>query len=107
MSISAQRDVKITAQPGAQGNVPTTPELGKAARNVGKAKIDRQLVAEKLCQADGNHRVAAKVREDLKRETVEQRQKAQFWQKGKLRVLQGQRGFFKIVGDDHFEKKTG
>src|SRR5205823_5492177 len=65
MAIAAERNVKISPQPGRQRDMPTRPEFGERGRDIGKIEVDRQSVAEQETKADRNRGIAEEVRIDL------------------------------------------
>src|SRR5450631_599340 len=58
---AAQRKKKIVAQPTREADVPALPELGDVAREIRKAKINRELIAEQPRTGDRHIRVAGEV----------------------------------------------
>ncbi len=65
VTVSAQRDIEIVAEPGRQGDVPAPPEFGDRARAVRQAEVARQGEAEREPEADGHQRIAGEVEIDL------------------------------------------
>ena len=63
--VSAQRDVDIIAEPGAEGDVPPAPEFGDAFGDVGVIEVLREEKAQHPSQADCHQRVAAEVKVNL------------------------------------------
>src|SRR6478736_8113568 len=66
-AISAEGNVKIIAQPGAERDVPAPPVLPDIWREVGVGEIERQRVAEEAGARDGHIRVAAEIAVHLHR----------------------------------------
>ena len=65
---SAEGDVEVVAEPGGEGDVPTPPELGDVAGEVGELEVGHQLEAEELGGADGDVGVPGEVPVDLEGE---------------------------------------
>ena len=65
VAISAERNVQVVAQPGAQADVPSAPEVAEPDRGVRVAKVVGERETETKGGADGAGRVAGKVEEDL------------------------------------------
>jgi len=61
-------DVEVVAEPGGEGDVPTPPELGNVAGEVGELEVGHQLEAEELGGADGDVGVSGEVAVDLEGE---------------------------------------
>jgi hypothetical protein len=66
-AISTERDVEIVPQPGAERNVPASPEIGNVRREVGKIEVDRELVAQQARARYGHVGVSAEIAVDLHR----------------------------------------
>ena len=60
-AVSAQRDVEVFPEPGAQRDVPPPPELGDRAGEVGEVEVFLHANPEQFAQADGDVRVGGKV----------------------------------------------
>ena len=58
-------NVDIVTEPGGEGNVPATPELGDVAAEIGHVEIASQVDAEEFGTADGDVAVAGEVAVDL------------------------------------------
>src|SRR5215471_6260952 len=67
---TAEGNIKIISQPGAQADVPATPKILQADRQVRLAEIDHKMEAQQLCAASGQVAVAAEVAIDLPGEGV-------------------------------------
>ena len=65
---SAKGDVEVVSEPGGEGDVPTPPELGDVAGEVGELEVGHQLEAEELGGADGDVGVPGEVPVDLEGE---------------------------------------
>ena len=65
---SAEGDVEVVSEPGGEGDVPTPPELGDVAGEVGELEVGHQLEAEELGGADGDVGVSGEVPVDLEGE---------------------------------------
>ena len=63
--VSAQRDVDVIAEPGAEGDVPPAPEFGDAFGDVGVIEVLREEKAQHPSQTDCHQRVAAEVKVNL------------------------------------------
>src|SRR5436853_6100367 len=66
-AISAERNVKIIAQPARETDVPAMPEVGNVRREIRETKIDWQLVTEQTDGRDRQVRVTGKIAIDLDR----------------------------------------
>src|SRR5436853_2909674 len=66
-AISAERNVKIIAEPARETDVPAMPEVGNARREIRETKIDGQLVTEEARGSDGHVGVTGKIAIDLDR----------------------------------------
>src|SRR5256885_5894224 len=73
-TIAAERDVKIVAQPGAQTDVPSSPEILKTFGEIRLAEVNHEVEAEKLSAAPGNTAVAAEITIDLPGEGIRSEQ---------------------------------
>ena len=65
VTIAAERNVEIVAQPRRQRDVPAPPEIGEADRRVRKAEVVRHREAQAHRRADRRRRIAGEVAEDL------------------------------------------
>ena len=65
---STEGDVEVVSEPGGEGDVPTPPELGDVAGEVGELEVGHQLEAEELGGADGDVGVPGEVPVDLEGE---------------------------------------
>src|ERR1700730_5287496 len=63
--ITAERKVEVIAQEGGKGNVPASPEIGKADGRIGKSEIVFQMEAEAEGRANRAGRIAGEVEKDL------------------------------------------
>src|SRR5690554_4113992 len=63
---TAQGNVQVVAEPGAQRNVPAPPKFRHVAREVGEGKVLHQGKAKQACRTNGNVRVAREVPVDVK-----------------------------------------
>ena len=68
LSIAAQRDIEIIAEPRAQRDMPAPPEIGDAARHIGIVEIAHEFKPEHAPQPHGHIGIAGKVKIDLERE---------------------------------------
>ena len=65
LPIASQGNVYIVPEPGAQGHMPSPPEFGDAAGNVGVVEVFREGEAEKLSKTNGHVAVAGEVKIDV------------------------------------------
>ena len=65
---AAERNVYIIAEPGRQGNVPTSPEFSDISAEIWHIEVPHQLDTKQLGCADGNIRIAGEVSVDLEGE---------------------------------------
>ena len=64
-SVSAQGDIHIFPEPGAQGDMPPLPEFVNGTGEVGIAEILQKVEAEHFAQTDGHVGIARKIIVDL------------------------------------------
>ena len=62
---ATEGNVDVVTEPGGEGNVPATPELGDVAAEIGHVEIAAQADAEEFGTADGDVAVAGEVAVDL------------------------------------------
>ena len=74
MPLPAQRDVQIVAQPGRQGDVPASPEIGRRRREIGRQEISREFDIEELGHPAGDVGIAGKIAVDLSGEGIGKQQ---------------------------------
>ena len=65
---SAQRDIHVIPEPGGQGYMPATPELGDIPAEIREAEVPHRLESEQLSNADGHVRVTREIAIDLESE---------------------------------------
>ena len=63
--VAAQRYVQVVPEPGAEADVPTSPELAHRTGDVGPIEVLQEVEPEHASQADGHVAVAAEVKVDL------------------------------------------
>ena len=63
-----QRGVDVIGQPFGEGDVPSAPEIGYRARQVGQIEVFAQVNAKQACGSDGDVAVGRKVDVDLQAE---------------------------------------
>ncbi len=71
MAVAAEWFVEIVADPGRQRDVPSPPELGERAGNIGRIEILPQPEAEHAGEPDRHVGVAGKIEIDLHRKAGE------------------------------------
>ena len=99
-----QREVQVVPQPGAQGDVPATPELGHRQRTVGPLEVARQPDAQETRGAARQVRVAGEVEVQLegpRRRDGQERQRAVAVQVHEAVADDGR----KLVGDRAFLRR--
>src|SRR5438876_3587325 len=69
-TITPEGNIEIISQPRAQADVPATPKILQAERQVRLAKIDHKMKAQQLCTASSQVAVATEVAVDLPGEGV-------------------------------------
>ena len=74
MSASAQRNVQVIAEPGAQADMPTAPEFLETIREERLAEIDHKMEAQQLCAAARDVAVTAEVPVNLPSKRVGSKQ---------------------------------
>ena len=65
LSVAAQGDVDVLAEPGGQGDVPPSPEVGDGGGQVGVVEVFQELKAQHATQADGHVGVAREIEVDV------------------------------------------
>lgn len=65
---SSQGDVEIVPEPGGEGDVPSTPEFGDIAAEVGNVEVSLQADAEEFGGADGDVAIAGEIAVNLEGE---------------------------------------
>ncbi len=102
---AAQGDVHIVPEPGGEGDVPSAPELGDVAAEVGNVEVLHRPDAEQLARADGHVRVAGEVAVNLygiKDRRQQQGASALCLVRGEYMI----HVHCAVVGDDHFLEKS-
>src|SRR5215211_5392760 len=74
VTVSAERDVEVVAQPAGEGYVPAPPEVLQAECEIGPVEVLREDEAEEQRQPDRHVRVAGEVAVDLRGEAVDREQ---------------------------------
>src|SRR5262245_27560514 len=68
-TIPPEREVKIIAEPGRQGNVPAAPEVAGVESPVGRVEVFRELHAEEVAKPPRHVRITTEVKIDLQSES--------------------------------------
>ena len=63
---ASERNVDVVAKPGSERDVPSTPELGNIATEIGNIEVSSQLDAKQFSAADGDVAVAREIAINLK-----------------------------------------
>ena len=66
-AVSSQGDVDIFFKPGAQRNVPPSPEFCNASGNIRIIEVLQKMESKHLSKADSHVRITSKVKENLER----------------------------------------
>src|SRR5713101_1479714 len=74
MRASAEGNVQVIAKPGAQADVPATPEILKTIGEEGLAEIDHEVKAEQLSAAARDIAVTAEISVDLPGKCISSKQ---------------------------------
>lgn len=65
MTVAAQADVEVIAQPSGEGNVPTSPKIAETDGGIRGVEVVGEGESEAECRANGTGGIAAEVEEDL------------------------------------------
>src|SRR5580693_4703373 len=68
MPISAERDIKIVAQPARERYVPAAPEIRDAGRQVGPPEVHGKMKSEESGHSDSHVCIAREIEIDLESE---------------------------------------
>src|SRR5262249_35632131 len=63
--LAAQGDVQVVAQPGTQADMPASPEILQAGREIWLGKVHHKIQAQKLCTAARDARISREIAVDL------------------------------------------
>ena len=67
LSVAAERNIQVVAEPAGQRNVPAAPELLDGGRSVRIIEVFAEMEAEHASETDGHIAVAGKIEVDLQR----------------------------------------
>lgn len=70
-AVATERNVEVITEPGGQGDVPASPELGDVAGEIGLVEILGQLNAQQAADPPGDIGVAGEVAIDLQGKIVQ------------------------------------
>ena len=105
-AIASKRNIEIIAEPGAEADVPATPEILKAFGEIGLAEIHHEVKAKKLRAAAGDTAVAAEVSVNLPSESERAEEHGHGVGAAKTAGKDGIGNERAIVRDDHFAEET-
>ena len=103
--ITAERNVKIIAEPGRKADMPSFPKISRISREIRQIKIDHDVETHQLRKAAGHVGIPREIAEDLKRESISgQQDLASGIRAGRFenRI----HDFGQIVGEDYLLKKS-